>query len=507
MTSSAFPDDSQQTPEAQKGNRPARGARQITAAEAFGPNGLLQEPAGDFLGLSEELPRIEIANAPPPPAPEPELVFDARRPAQQESTAPAELVAAGPAARARGGRPKWLPLALIGVGVSALAGVAVPFLGSRDATLPSKEPPAVQAPELAARTKTPKPVRTAAGTSVPAPAVPTATSAPLAGTDNAVVKLAAAADAAVAADLQASAARSPESDSASGEPANPPTLEFAPPAFATSGEFGGAAFDAQPSAPAAALPEPDAPVVATSADVTSAATVTSPPAATSAPAVGSAPVAVSGPVVVSAPVGVSAPVVVAAPVAPSLPVAPSATPPSAAAAGSAPSPAAVAATNLEGVTLVWASVEIPHEHIAKAERLQTPNVGSVRVVTLENEVFEGRLLSVGQGKVWLQIDPLGKLAFDASTIRELSRPEVAAKGAPKEGFAIGSWVRAKTEGGTLYGKLISFDATQATLMLENGARISVTGAPLEVARAPLSKEAPAKTKVQKPRAAPKPKAK
>jgi hypothetical protein len=169
--------------------------------------------------------------------------------------------------------------------------------------------------------------------------------------------------------------------------------------------------------------------------------------------------------------------------------------------------------------MLWSSNEIPHAHIRGAARMQTPNVGEVRLTTSEGESFSGRLVSVGQGKVWLNVEPLGKLAFDVARVKEVAKPTVANGAELDKGvLAVGGYAKARTDGGTLYGKVLALDSAHVTLLVDGGARVTVETARVEPAKAPVAKDQPTgKVKVKKleyrskpaprppPKPAPKPK--
>jgi hypothetical protein len=543
MTSPQLPEETPSN-EAPKGNRPAQGARQITAAEAFGPNGLLPQTAGDFLGLSGELQEGVTLQ---PGAVLPAAAQPVRAPqAPAAAAAPRQTQAATEPTPAAGPRKRSLAPLLIGGIVLAASAAAVPFLGGDD--------PAPGQPKPVARNEkqvpSPKPTQAEAG-AVEEAWVADAEEARHEAVDNASSEQ-------LAAQMEPAPAVEPLSESLSevavGSLLDPVASLSAPTQDPIANEWTeadqrlAALLSGPGSQPDPALDldahldsdcddpnceadtEPSLPHdegLLQVAAVTDAAPVAPP---TWEPALEPGTEALDEPIPwpeeepVVEPVikPVIEPVVEPAPGIESVvePLPESVPPhvPQPATAGTAeskpamppapaPLPAGTDADN--GVVVLWNSTEIPHQHIRGAARMQTPNVGTVRLTTQEAESFTGRLLSVGQGKVWLQIDPLGKLAFDISTIQELALPSRSAGPAPVKGaLTIGSWAKSLSEGGTMYGKIVALNDKTGTLQLENGARLTVDLARLEPAKPPAAKEETGKVKVKKsdkPRPVPKPK--
>lgn len=548
MTSPQLPEETPSN-EAPKGNRPAQGARQITAAEAFGPNGLLPQTASDFLGLSGEFQEgatLQPSAPPPPPA----AAQPVRGPQAQPAAAlPRQMPAATePKPEASPRKRSRAPLVIGGL-VLAASAAAVPFLVGEDPA-PERPNPVVRHQKQA---KSPEPAETGAGAVVEA-LVADLEEARDETTENASSEQFAAplepapaveplpeslSDVAAASNLQPAASSSEPLQDPFATDWTEADQQLAALLSAAGAETDSAlGLDAQDGvdcddedcdeahtigvADPFSNDEETLRQVPTIADATPVAPPTSEPAVE--PGIEPLDEPVHGPTedpVVEPeleseaeiePVVEPLPEVVPPPApepqttdtsgttgrAESKPV----TPP-------APAPLPVGTDADSGVVVLWNSTEIPHEHIRGAARMQTPNVGTVRLTTKDAETFSGRLLSVGQGKVWLQIDPLGKLAFDTSTIQELVLPSKSNSPAPVKGaLTIGSWAKSISEGGTLYGKIVALNDKTGTLQLENGARLTVELARLEPAKPPAAKEETGKVKVKKsdsPRPAPKPK--
>ena len=134
---------------------------------------------------------------------------------------------------------------------------------------------------------------------------------------------------------------------------------------------------------------------------------------------------------------------------------------------------------------VWTGTAIPFESLDIAEDLSTPYVGRVRVVTVKDEVYEGRLHAVGRGRVWLASGH-GKMALMSWQIARMehvlgddSTPALGSRGS--QDFAGLPSVRVRTPGGVFYGKLISQQGERVTLMTSGGARISLDNGIVELA--------------------------
>lgn len=140
--------------------------------------------------------------------------------------------------------------------------------------------------------------------------------------------------------------------------------------------------------------------------------------------------------------------------------------------------------NAKDLSGVWNETTVPMEALGSKTKVLTPNVGRVRVVLKSKDIFEGRLYAVGQGSVWLESE-YGRISVDGKRIASVANIDTK-EGTPALG-ATGSQnllglekVRVKTPGGTFYGKVIARDDTQTTLITEDGARLTLSNADVEV---------------------------
>ncbi|MEW6072666.1 MAG: hypothetical protein AB1726_08765, partial [Planctomycetota bacterium] len=234
-----------------------------------------------------------------------------------------------------------------------------------------------------------------------------------------------------------------------------------------------------------------------------AAAVADPAAATSAGPAGapvdSAPVAVAAdptgtPPAEPAPVGVETPVLAFAPDSPALePGAGDSVPASiadaVAAAGLAAGPVApdldaellrqIAALPPDRLEMIWRGDTAPMEALAAPVRILMPRVGPVRIVMGSEEVFEGRLVAMGQNQVWIDTD-LGRMGLEGSRIDRIERlPAEPAGVAAAVQVARGDRVRVRTLGGVLYGRVIVRTGITVTLETEGGGRVVLTDPVIE----------------------------
>lgn len=134
------------------------------------------------------------------------------------------------------------------------------------------------------------------------------------------------------------------------------------------------------------------------------------------------------------------------------------------------------ASRLGGPTIV-SDDAIPFGSISSKTKVLTPTVGKVRAVLQTGEIFEGSLYAVGEDSLWIDTS-FGRMGLAASRVRSVVRIDPA-KGAPALGAA-GSQnsaglerVRIKTPGGTLYGKVIERVGDTATVITDEGARLTL----------------------------------
>lgn len=124
---------------------------------------------------------------------------------------------------------------------------------------------------------------------------------------------------------------------------------------------------------------------------------------------------------------------------------------------------------------VWNFEALPPLEAAHGENeLLTPKVGGVRAILTDDELFEGALYSMGAGRVVLQTE-LGRLLLEVEEIDRLvqlhpmEQPELNARE-----VAMGDRVRVATAGGFLVGRVLKQDEEHIVLVLDSGARISLS---------------------------------
>ena len=123
----------------------------------------------------------------------------------------------------------------------------------------------------------------------------------------------------------------------------------------------------------------------------------------------------------------------------------------------------------------------PLERIHSTERMFTPEVGRVRVLTKRGDVFDGRLDAVGQGQVWLEMN-LGSIALAGDTVARIERlPDVAGQPAKATDTATGHRVRVKTAGGVIFGRVLARDGNRVTILTDAGGRITLVDPEIEPA--------------------------
>jgi hypothetical protein len=133
---------------------------------------------------------------------------------------------------------------------------------------------------------------------------------------------------------------------------------------------------------------------------------------------------------------------------------------------------------------IWTESTIPFDAIRGAQRLRTLNVGRVRAELTNGEFVEGTLYAVGESRVWLEV-PLGRLAFEASSVHALAQvagtTPAAAKGA-SQAFAGLTRVEVVLAGGSLTGRVLERTGDRVTLVTDDGLRLKVDA--LDVRPAP-----------------------
>ena len=124
----------------------------------------------------------------------------------------------------------------------------------------------------------------------------------------------------------------------------------------------------------------------------------------------------------------------------------------------------------------WRFKSVPSRKFDAEHMIFTPNVGRVRVVLNGGEAFDGRLHSVGQGKIMLDTK-LGRMAVDArraDRVDRLTDDRSDLRDPSSSTSTVGlKRVKVKTAGGVFYGHLVSRRGDRVTLLMDGGSRITL----------------------------------
>jgi hypothetical protein len=122
--------------------------------------------------------------------------------------------------------------------------------------------------------------------------------------------------------------------------------------------------------------------------------------------------------------------------------------------------------------------------IVQKHKVLTPQVGQVRVIQKDGEIFQGRLYAMGEGRVWLNSDSFGQMGLDGAKVQRIQRI-LAGDKSDESTAGIDSLdemvsVRIKTPGGILVGKVINRDPYQTTIVTDDGARVTLATKQVEI---------------------------
>lgn len=105
-------------------------------------------------------------------------------------------------------------------------------------------------------------------------------------------------------------------------------------------------------------------------------------------------------------------------------------------------------------------------------RISYPKVGMVRVTMESGEVFQGRLVALGEERVWIDDEP-GRIGLDGTRVVSIERmPEILAT-AEAPSVASGNRVRLRVPGGAIYGRVLSTREGEITVLTDEGAKITL----------------------------------
>jgi hypothetical protein len=139
-------------------------------------------------------------------------------------------------------------------------------------------------------------------------------------------------------------------------------------------------------------------------------------------------------------------------------------------------PKGVRRPDAEELASLWTERAIPYDAIDSETFLATPRVGAVRVLLKNGEHLQGRLHSVGQGHVRMDI-ALGRMSVDYAEVREIVQileADLSKKpsgGLPEETAGL-LYVTAKVPGGYLTGWLVQRTGGKLTLITEQAKKVT-----------------------------------
>ena len=130
----------------------------------------------------------------------------------------------------------------------------------------------------------------------------------------------------------------------------------------------------------------------------------------------------------------------------------------------------------------WTGSEPSLAMLDNPRRVTTPRVGAVRILMVGGELFEGRLVALGQNRAWIETG-LGTMSLDGERIDKIEKLDpiqVDSRGQKtrKHEYAGRPRVRVHAPGGLFVGHLISQEGDSVTLWTDEGFKITLHGARL-----------------------------
>lgn len=129
----------------------------------------------------------------------------------------------------------------------------------------------------------------------------------------------------------------------------------------------------------------------------------------------------------------------------------------------------------------WAGTEVPLHLLDSKLSVTTPNVGFVRVVRDDGEIFEGKLNHIGGGLLELE-DANGRLALPTAgvaRVEALDPDQVRSGKALKPDFRGLPHVRVVAPGGTFTGRELDRVGNRITLMTDDGFKLTLDALEIE----------------------------
>jgi len=145
---------------------------------------------------------------------------------------------------------------------------------------------------------------------------------------------------------------------------------------------------------------------------------------------------------------------------------------------SAPRVRIVGRSNVSGV---WEGATVPLKALDAPSRCLTPSVGRVRAELADGTAFEGRLHSLGEGKIWLEND-LGRMALLGTEIRTLRQLPPLVEASSAQELPELPLVRVRTPGGLFQGRLLRREEGRVTLLTAEGGQVTLDDAEVEPVR-------------------------
>ncbi|MBK7643785.1 MAG: hypothetical protein IPJ19_12190 [Planctomycetes bacterium] len=130
------------------------------------------------------------------------------------------------------------------------------------------------------------------------------------------------------------------------------------------------------------------------------------------------------------------------------------------------------------VSCVWEGATVPLDALDGPSRWLTPSVGRVRAELADGTSFEGRLHSIGEGKVWIEND-LGRVALLGAQVTSLRQLPPLAEPKSDDVLPELPLVRVRTPGGIFQGRLLRREEGRVTLLTAEGGQVTLDDAEVQ----------------------------
>jgi len=124
--------------------------------------------------------------------------------------------------------------------------------------------------------------------------------------------------------------------------------------------------------------------------------------------------------------------------------------------------------------MIWRGEEIPPGALEGPAKTLMPRVGVVRVTMRSDQIFEGRLYAAGQNGLWLEFGS-GRIKLSGSEIADIQRMAVVADDvrSSEATATMGKRVRATVPGGHIFGRVQKQHGGLVTIRTDSGATVVV----------------------------------